>query len=1166
MFTRIRYALKVLVVPSLLLLGQPVGAQLALAVQQPVGHGTARASYRPLAESLAVLRDHYKVDILFESKVVEGLVTSAIWNGSGQSIEQSLDQLLSPFGLKYKKINRHSYTVTVDKNAAVNKSPRTRSKGKNLVGMLPALERMDVSARQVASILQTVSGTIRDEEGSGLPGVTVAIKGTSTGTVSDADGRYSLAVPDERAVLVFSLVGFQTKEVLTGGQTVLDITLSPDIQTVGEVVVVAYGTQSKKGVTGSVASIKARDMQGLAATSVDALLQGKASGVQVVQSTGQPGAEVFVRVRGTASLRADSRPLYVIDGVPMNNIGGTTLDAGGQRNSALADINPADIESMEILKDGSATALYGSRASNGVVLITTKRGKEGKARFNFDSYYGVQTLARKLDLLNESEFTGILRETINNRNNISPNSVDLTRNGYPEALAATGINTDWQDQIFRSAPISSYNLSVAGGQDKIKSFFSLGIFNQDGTVLGQNYGRINGRINLDYQAAEKLKIGTSITFSTSNSRRVTNDFSGASAIGNALLRNPNLPVRNENGSYSVDPLGRNGTENPVMLANEIDFRTRQRRFIANIFAEYEILRGLTFKSVLGYDNLDDRTQRFVPNFVLFTGGVSQAQSLASETGTWVNDNTLNFNRTFNKVHRLSLLGGVGLQGSRSTFLQASGSGAGSNIIKTLAVATADLPFNFNSEWRLLSYFGRANYSFNDKYIIEASFRADGSSRFGANNRFGVFPAVSAAWRIIEEPFLANSTLFSDLKLRAGIGVTGNQEGLENFGSLTRYGTGANYDGGAGIVQANVPNPNLGWESTTTTNVGVDLGLFENRITVNADVYLKQTENLLFTRQLPWTSGFSAIANENVGSLENRGLDLGISTVNIDGAFRWTTDFNISFNRNEITSLPVNGSAGSDLIFKLPDAYSVEGPYTIYRVGQSVGSFYGYRFDGIFATDEEVPANLKDQGRNQNFFGGYPKFFDQNNDGQYDRQNDRVVIGNALPIHTGGITNTFSYKGVELSVFMNWSFGNDINNMTDAVLTSLADDFNQSKSVLNRWQRQGDNTSTPLPMYIANSFQGIAFTDASSRYIEDGSFLRVRNINLGYNLPQQLLRRIRLNSAKIYVSGQNMFLFTKYKGYDPESQNTGGGLVPSLGVDYLTQPIPRVMMFGVNVGF
>ncbi len=1151
----------------------PANAQLLAAQNTP--QNTKAPVMRLLGEVLNELKTHYKVDILFESKVIEGVKVNRNALNFSWNIEQNFEAILPPLSLMHKKINRTSYTIKeikANKTGFVPSAIERQEPPKTIISTPKptavselAHSEKATTVKSVEEIAQTVTGIVKDADGTTIPSVSVVVKGTNTGTLTDLDGKYSIAVPDEKAILVFSAVGYTTQEVTVGTRTLLDVILQTDEKTLGEIVVVGYGTQTKRDVTGSVSSIKSKDMQGIAATSVDALLQGKASGVQVIQNTGSPGAEVFVRVRGSASLRADSRPLYVIDGVPMNNIGGTTLDAGGQRGSALADINPTDIESMEILKDGSATAIYGSRASNGVILITTKRGKEGKARFNFDGYYGVQSLAKKLDLLNGSEFTTILTETINNRNNISPGSVDLTKGGYPESFVG-GTNTDWQNEVFRDAPISSYNFSVAGGQDKLKTFFSLGYFNQSGTVIGQEYTRLNGRINVDYQASDKFKVGSSITYSTSNSRRVTNDFSGSSAIGNALLRNPNLPVRNANGTYSIDPLGRNGTENPVMLANEIDFRSKQKRFIANISGEYKIIQGLSLKSVLGYDNLGDRTQRFVPNFVLFTGGVSQAQSLSSETGTWVNDNTINYNKTFNETHRLSVLGGIGLQGSASTFLQASGSGAGSNIIKTLAVATADLPFNFNSEWRLFSYFGRANYSFRDKYIVEASFRSDGSSRFGANKRFGFFPALSAAWRVIEESFLKDQKLFSDLKLRAGIGVTGNQEGLENFGSLTRYRTGANYDGIAGITQNNVPNPNLGWESTTTTNVGLDAGFFDNRINLTLDLYLKKTDNLLFTRQLPWTSGFSDIANENVGSLENKGIDLSLSTVNTKGAFRWTTDFNISFNQNKITSLPVNGSAGSDLIFKMPDAYSVEGPYTIYRVGQSVGAFYGYRFDGVFATDEEVPANLKEQGRNANFFGGYPKFYDINNDGAYDRQNDRLVIGNALPTHTGGMTNNFSFKGFELSVFMNWSYGNQINNMTNAVLTSLADDFNQNRAVLTRWQKPGDVTNTPRPMYIANSFQGIAFTDASSRYIEDGSFLRIRNINFAYNFPTTWLTKAKLSSAKLYVSAQNMFLFTNYSGYDPESQNTGGGIVPSLGVDYLTQPVPKIIMVGFNLGF
>jgi TonB-dependent starch-binding outer membrane protein SusC len=1118
-----------------------------------------------LRDAVMQLGARYRVDILFEEQLLAGRVASP-QSLASTSLEADLGQLLAQTGLRFKKVKNGAYMILADRSPVkVGESlPPVPTNTPQLGALTPALEPRPLLV--AAKVEVTVRGKVTDENGAPLVGVNILEKGTLNGTITDVDGRYRLNVKGETSVLVFSFVGYLSQEVVVGNQTTVDVQLLPDTKALQEVVVVGYGTQVKAEVTGAVASVKAADLQGLATTTVDGLLQGKAAGVQVVQNTGQPGAEVFVRVRGTSSLRADSRPLYVIDGVPMNAIGGTSLDAGGQRGSALADINPADIESMEILKDASAAAIYGSRASNGVILITTKRGKDGRAKFNFDAFTGVQTVAKRYDLLNGQEFSTILGEAIGNRNRLNPNTVDLTRNGYPEALRVSGTNTDWQSEIFQAAPISNYNLSVSGGQNRLRSFVSLGLFNQAGTIIGQQFNRINGRLNLDYQATDRLKLTTSVTYSTSRNRRVTNDFSGASIIANGLLRNPNLPVRNPDGTYSVDPLGRNGTENPVMLANEISFTTDQKRLIANLSAEYEIVKGLTFKTIFGYDNLNERTQRYVPSFVLFRAGVAQAQAISSETGTWLNDNTLNFTKTFAEHHKISVLAGFGIQKSVTNFLYAGGIGTGSDIIRTIAVATADIPGNFISEWRLLSYFGRASYNFKDRYILEASFRTDGSSRFGANNRYGFFPAVSGAWRIIEEPFLKDSPLFSDLKLRAGVGITGNQEGLENFGSLTRYGTGANYDGLPGITQANVPNPNLSWESTTAYNVGVDASFFNARLNFNLDLYVRNTNNLLFTRQLPWTSGFASISNVNVGSMQNRGLDLTISSVNLNGGFKWTTDFNLSINRNEITDLPVNGAAGSDLIFKLPDAYSVEGPYTIYRVGQPVGAFYGYQYNGVFATNEEVPANLRDQPANQNYFGGYPRFLDLNNDGAFDRQNDRVIIGNALPKHTGGITNTFSYKGVELSVFMNWSYGNQVYNMTTAVLTSMADDFNQSRDVLGRWQQPGDVTNVPIPMYLANSFQGMAFTDASSRYIEDGSFLRIRNVNLGYNLPASLLSKIKVSSAKIYLSGQNLYTFTRYSGFDPESQNTGGGIIPSLGVDYLTQPIPRVFMVGLNLGF
>ena len=1018
------------------------------------------------------------------------------------------------------------------------------------------------SVKVIIEDIQVRGRVTSAENNTGLPGVNIIVKGTNTGAITDVDGYYSIEVPDQNAVLVFSSIGFLSEEITVGNQTEINMVLTPDILSLEEIVVVGYGTQIKKDITGSVASIKSRDIENMVVTSADALLQGKAAGVQVVQNSGAPGGEIFVRVRGSSSLRADTRPLYVIDGVPMNNNTNANLEAGGQQLSALADINPSDIESIEILKDAAATAIYGARGSNGVVLITTKRGKSGKATFGFDAYYGLQEVWKTLDMIDGTEYINVTREARTNRG--------LSNDVFPyDQLGVTGINTDWQDEVFRTAPISSYNFSVSGGSEKVKTYASLGLFNQEGTIIGQEYKRITGRLNLDYDATDKVKFGVSLTYSDSENDRIANDFSGISVLANALLRNPNLPVRNPDGTYSEDPLGQNGTENPVMLANEVTFETAQRRLISNLYAQVDILKGLTFKSTFGFDFLAERTRNFEPSFVLRRQGLARANAIFIDDFTWVNDNTLSYATTFNEEHRLSALVGLGIQKNKRTFLRAGGNTAGSDIITTLAIANPSIPQNFITEWTLLSYFGRVNYSFQDKYLIEGSFRVDGSSRFGENNRYGFFPGVSFGWRVAEEAFMQDIGLISDLKLRFGIGETGNQEGIGNFQSTTLYGTGRNYDGQPGISQSQVPNPNLSWESTLTTNVGVDIALFDNRINLSVDAYLKETNDLIFTRQLPWTSGFDRLDNENVGSLENRGLEFSISTHNLTGEFKWTTDLNISINRNEITSLPENGEAGSDLIFKLPDAYDKEGPYTIYRVGEPVGSFYGFVYQGVYPTDESVPANLKDDDRNEqnNYRGGFPIFVDADGNGQYDRQLDRFIIGNALPRSTGGMTNTFSYKNFEFSVFVNWSEGNDIYNVTRGVLTGMTGDFNQSTEVLNRWRNPGDITNVPLALFSASSVQGVSVTDASSRYIEDGSFLRIRNVTLSYNLPTTLLERIKLSSARIYFTGQNLYTFTDYSGMDPENQNTGNSnLLPTLGADYLTQPQPRVYMVGVNLKF
>jgi TonB-linked SusC/RagA family outer membrane protein len=1159
--TRFFLATLFLLSGSGLALAQTVLASNRVAVQQPT-----ESNVVSLKSALTDLERRYGVTFFYESRLVrDKLVTPR----RGTTLADELADLLRQSGLGFRSIERRTYVLTPAAPAppgtpsapfAAPAGPGTPERTETGTLQPIAGEALRLPVRQDV----VVSGRITDEAGAGLPGASVRLKNSLRGTTTDAQGTFRLSVPSLNGTLVVSSVGYVTQEIEIGSRSSVNLSLKADEQALNEVVVVGYGTQQQRDVTSSITSLKSADLQNQPVTSPDALLQGKAAGVQVVQNTGSPAGEIFIRIRGTASLLGETRPLFVVDGVPLNNFGGTILDAGGQRQSALADLNPNDIESIDILKDAAAAAIYGARGSNGVVLITTKRGKSGKARFSFDAYEGVQNVARRLDLLNGDQFVELLRESLTNRGR-NP----LTESPFSEVVP-TGTNTNWQDQIFRQAPIRQYNLSVAGGNERVSTFASAGYFRQQGTIIGQDYERYNLRVNLDYQATNRLKLGTSTLLSNALTDRVANDFSGFSILANALTRNPNLPVRNPDGTYPLDPL-RN--ENPVMLAEDIIFKSNQKRVIANLYAEYQLLKNLTFRTTFGIDNLDDRQQRFVPSYVIARQNRAEALAVDADQFTYLSDNTLTYQQQFG-AHRISVLAGMGFQKSQSNFLQAGGQTAGSNIIKTIAIADPYVPINNISEWALLSYFGRASYNFKDKYLVDASFRIDGSSRFGANKRYGVFPALSVGWRISEEEFLKNGTLFNDLKLRAGYGVTGNQEGLGgDYPALALYGTGRNYDGNPGIFQANIPNPDLGWESTAAANVGLDVSVLNSRVSFTAEAYLKRTEDLIFERQLPLTSGFNGIGNANIGTMENKGLEFTLNTRNLVGAFRWTTNFNISFNRNRITFLPVNGRLGSDFIYKLPDAYGVEGPYSIYRVGQSVGNFYGYEYLGVYATNEAVPRipdvpgqppvqDLWDRGVRE----GEAAFRDVNNDGFISRADDRLLIGNALPKHIGGMTNTFNYKGFELSVVLNWSVGNKIYNMTRGVLTGMIEDLNQSTEVLRRWRRSGDVTDVPKALYGSSSSSGAAPTDVSSRYLEDGSFLRFRNITLGYALPTSLIQRIGLANARVYLSGQNLITLTNYSGFDPESQNTGGGRIPSLGVDYLTQPQARVVTVGLNVGF
>lgn len=998
-----------------------------------------------------------------------------------------------------------------------------------------------------------VAGKITDDNGEPLPGASVLEKGTTNGTITDVNGIFELsAQPD--AVLLISFIGFTSEEVAIGNRTTIDVSLVPDIQSLQELVVVGYGTQSRKQLTTSISSIDGDEIQNVPVSGVDALIQGKAAGVQVVQNSGAPGGENYVRIRGNGSLLGQNRPLYVVDGVQMNNITTNVLDAGGQLTTSTNDINPNDIESIEILKDAAATAIYGARASNGVVLITTKRGTTGKAKFNLSAYTGIQEVWKKLDLLNGEQYVGFINESIANSNALLGRTDPV-----PDFVTGTGANTDWQDQVFRSAPVSDVTLSMTAGNEKTQVYLSLGYFDQKGTIINQAYQRFNARVNVDHQASERIKIGNSLTLSFSDNDRVFTDFNSRNPLASALVFNPNFPVYNEDGTYFRDPNISDPLGNPVELANEITFNSKQKRILGNMYAEINIINGLDFRTSLGVDYLNDRQQRFIPSGILRPADFAEAQGANFEQILWNIENTLSYNKTFGSAHNLSALLGYSVLEREEYLLRAGGSLAGSNIVTTIAISTPSAPDNYLSPYGLVSYFARANYSFKDKYLIGGTIRADGSSRFGENNRFGYFPSVSAGWRISNEPFLDGVEFITDLKLRGSVGVTGNQEGLAgDFPSLALYGTGRDYlSNFPGIAQSSIANPNLTWEETTQYNLGLDLTVFNGRINLIADVYQKDTDKLLFFRQLPWSSGFTQDNGSNIGKMENKGLELALITQNFIGNFKWSTNFNISFNRNKITLLPdfdPENPTGSDFSQQQPDAFGTDGTRSVFRVGESFGSFYGYKVLGV---DPETGNIIYD-----------------NIDGSVDDDgnptlgiSDRQIFGNALPLHTGGFTNEFSYGNFDLRIFMQWSYGNDIYNQTAAVLESMQGFYNQSTDILGRWQNPGDITTIPQARFIdptGEAAVGANNREISDRFLEDGSFLRVKDVRLSYTFPSSWTERANLSSVNIYVGVRNALTFTNYSGFDPESQNNS--VVTAVGIDYLTQPQPRTFLTGINLQF
>jgi len=1009
-----------------------------------------------------------------------------------------------------------------------------------------------------------VSGTITEANGAPIPGVNVSIPGTTTGTISAGDGTYSIDVT-ANGQLTYSFIGFVPQTIDVNNQTTIDVILKEDFQDLDEVVVVGYGTTKARDLTGAVSSVKAEELQDKAVVSVDQALQGKVSGVSISQNSGAPGGGISVRVRGITSLTGSNEPLYVVDGVPLdgnsNNDSFSFSTMGGESGqtkvSALSTINPSDIVSIEVLKDASAAAIYGSRASNGVILITTKSGKKGKSKVTYDGFYGVQELTKYLDVMNLPQYAQYVNE-ISVQNGQKPKDSFLR----PELL---GNGTDWQKEIFRIAPITSHQLSVSGGNDKTTVYTSLGYFDQEGILINTDYERFSLRLNMEHKVNDWFKFGNTLTASNSKENIAYNDSEDGVIMG-ALRQSPEVPVRYSDGSWggpsAEDNVGSGGGYNPVAWSTIRSSELERNKLIGTVYAEIDFIKDLKLRTELGYDFNFNKMSSFNPSYEIGDQVNDSGTSFKYNTHSfyWIIKNYLTYTKSFG-LHNLTVMAGHEAQHSTWEQLQASRGGFIQNELTALALGDSETAgaTSMQNQWAMESAFARANYGFNNKYLLTATFRADASSNFGPNNKWGYFPSFSGGWVVSEEPFMESLKGTLDwVKIRAGYGEVGNQ----NISPYT-YGQALNtitsaY--GPAFLPGNIANPDVKWETTTSTNVGIELGFINNRINMDADFYIKKSKDFLFVLPMPYYYGREALSppTVNLGEMTNKGIDFTLNTVNIDKPdFRWTSSLVASTYKNEVTELADENSTITQII-------QFNQTVTQTSVGNPVGQFYGYVVDGIFQSEDELnsaPSQGTIDEDNGTWLGDF-KFKDINKDGVIN-DDDRTIIGDPNPDFTFSLSNNFNYKNWDFAFTFYGSYGNDILNWTRKVTEGMTDSYaNQSVRVADRWT--ATNTDTDMPRYVSGDPNANA--RVSDRYVEDGSFVRIQNVTLGYTVPKSLLKRTGIfTNVRAYFTVQNLYTFTNYGGYDPDIGGHSNNAMLT-GVDNGRYPVPRTYTFGVKLDF
>jgi TonB-linked SusC/RagA family outer membrane protein len=1003
---------------------------------------------------------------------------------------------------------------------------------------------------------RTVTGKVTGAtDGMPLPGVNVVLKGTTSGTVTDADGKYSLRVAGSDAVLVFKFVGYLEKEVSVGALQVIDVALEDDVKQLEEVVVTGYGQQLKTELTGNIAKVAAKELQNVPVAGFQSAIQGRAAGVFVNAGNGKLGQGISMRIRGTSSLTASSDPLYVIDGMVVTSQ--SASDPGSARTNPLADMNFNDIESIEILKDASAAAIYGARAANGVVIITTKRGRQAKTSFNIGVQTGFSKPTNYREFLNSQEYIQLYTDAANNADDDDGYDYD-DPDSYTSYITAFfdrtsghtdwttgGGNTNWEKQAFQDAPFRQIDFSANGGNDKTMFFASGSLSDQAGILVGNNFSRFSGRVNIDHKASEKLRLGVSSSLSRTENKRIADD-NEFSTIMQIVALAPLSPVRDPNGVlYSDRSPAVTTYYNPLVEYENSRYVQTSFRNLSNFYLNYEIVKGLKLQTEWGIDLYMLNEDRYRGRKTEASSTNGYGISRWTQIGNYNTSTYLTYDKSAG-AHNLNLVGGIAYQYGRTDVTRAEGQQFPPifELQKLTSAATPVVAFSDMSEFSYLSYFSRANYKMSDKYLVTLSARVDGSSRFGTNNRYGFFPAASLGWILSEESFLKNNKVISFLKARASYGLTGNSE-IDNYAARGKYLVG-NYGGGSTLAPNSIANPDLTWEKTAQMDFGFDFGLFNDRISGEIDYYVKNTTDLLLNVPIPSTSGYT-VQYRNIGEMQNKGIELVINTSNLTGKFKWNTSFNFARNRNKIIDME------GQIIQSTSSRYLNQA-----RAGQPIGVFYGVEYAGV---DPNTGNALYYKNT-------------VNADGTIDRSTttsfsaaSRTFVGDPNPDFIGGVTNTFSYKGFELSVLVQFVKGNDIYNAGGGFMSAngLYED-NQTRDQMNYWKQPGDITNVPRPvLYTQNG------TRPSSRYITDGSYTRVKNVMLSYNLPAAIASKVKLSSARIYMSAQNLFTFTKYNGWDPEvstdfltTDNQGANVYQ--GVDFYAAPQPKTITFGLNLGF